>query len=252
MVLIVEPLFPMDDVRIGDSLSVNGVCLTVTEERGRSVSLDVSAETLARSTLKSVQTGERVNLERALRLSDRLGGHLVAGHVDGVGRIAEKEPRHGSWSLGIDIDPAMFEPAPLHPDVVIGAVDALPYPEACFDLVTCSNLLFLNPHSIRVLRNLQRLLLPGGQLAMINPSEKLSTDAASQLADSAGLTGLARDSLLNFAGRAERHRRWTESETGELIKASGLAIIDTKLTMGPGFARFTRAQKQRSKQYASL
>jgi len=107
MVLVVEPLFPMDDVRIGDSLSVNGVCLTVTEEHGRSVSLDVSAETLSRSTLKSVQAGERVNLERALRLSDRLGGHLVAGHVDGVGRIAKKEPRHGSWLLGIEIDPAL-------------------------------------------------------------------------------------------------------------------------------------------------
>ncbi len=107
MVLVVEPLFPMDDLRIGDSLSVNGVCLTVTEDRGGSVSLDVSAETLSRSTLRRVQAGDRVNLERALRLSDRLGGHLVAGHVDGVGRIARKEARHGSWVLGIDIDPSL-------------------------------------------------------------------------------------------------------------------------------------------------
>lgn len=198
------------------------------------------------------RTGWGRVLQRFVEWIDPQPGWRTLDAGCGPGLLPLLINERGCQSTGIDIDPAMFEPAPLHPDVVIGAVDALPYPEACFDLVTCSNLLFLNPHSIRVLRNLQRLLLPGGQLAMINPSEKLSTDAASQLADSAGLTGLARDSLLNFAGRAERHRRWTESETGELIKASGLAIIDTKLTMGPGFARFTRAQKQRSKQYASL
>ena len=107
MVLTVEPLFAMDGVRLGDSLCVSGVCLTVTRDEGGALNLDVSAETLSRSTLKDAQPGDRVNLERALRLSDRLGGHLVAGHVDGVGRISRKERRQESWLLGIEMDPAL-------------------------------------------------------------------------------------------------------------------------------------------------
>ena len=105
MVLAVEPLFHMEGVRLGESLSVDGVCLTVTGDRDGVLTLDVSAETISRSTLKDIQPGDRVNLERALRLSDRLGGHLVAGHVDGVGRIARKESRQDSWLVGIEIEP---------------------------------------------------------------------------------------------------------------------------------------------------
>ncbi len=107
MVLAVEPLFDTEGIRIGDSLCVNGVCLTVTEERSRILSLDVSAETVSRSTLGAFTPGRRVNLEQALRLSDRLGGHLVAGHVDGVGRVVKKEAREGSRILGIEMDPVL-------------------------------------------------------------------------------------------------------------------------------------------------
>ncbi|MGM0664185.1 MAG: riboflavin synthase [Thermodesulfobacteriota bacterium] len=107
MVLSVEPLFLMDRVRTGDSLCVSGVCLTVTGQRSGVLSMDVSAETLSCSTLGGVGPGDRVNLERALRLSDRLGGHLVSGHVDGIGRIARKEARQGSWLLEIEFDPAL-------------------------------------------------------------------------------------------------------------------------------------------------
>lgn len=107
MVLAVKPLFEMEACRIGDSLSVDGVCLTVTEDRGGTYSLDVSEESLSRSTLIARKPGDMVNLERALRLSDRLGGHLVAGHVDGVGRISLKEQRQGSWRIGVDMDPEL-------------------------------------------------------------------------------------------------------------------------------------------------
>ena len=104
MVLSVQPTIPMQDCRIGDSIAVDGVCLTVTGIGGQMLSMDVSGETLSRSTLGMRKQGDAVNLERALRLSDRLGGHLVAGHVDGIGRILRMEPRQRSWLLIIGID----------------------------------------------------------------------------------------------------------------------------------------------------
>jgi riboflavin synthase len=77
----------LDPGPIGASLAVEGVCLTVTAHRGREVTATVGPETLAVTTLASLRPGDRVNLERPLRLGDRLGGHLVAGHVDGVGEL---------------------------------------------------------------------------------------------------------------------------------------------------------------------
>lgn len=75
------------DVAPGDSIAVAGVCLTVVALEGSRWSADVSAETLRLTTLGAIATGDAVNLEKALRLADRLGGHLVSGHVDGVGRV---------------------------------------------------------------------------------------------------------------------------------------------------------------------
>lgn len=100
--LMVRPGFSMD-CRIGDSVSVSGACLTVTDMAGRVVGMDVSTETLRCTTLGSLKTGDTVNLERALRLGDRLGGHLVAGHVDGVGTIRTKERRERSWLMRIAV-----------------------------------------------------------------------------------------------------------------------------------------------------
>lgn len=99
----ITPLFPMDDCVLGESISVNGVCLTVTAIGPGGFSVDVSQETLSRSTLGFLREKEQVNLERALRLSDRLGGHLVAGHVDGMGKIIRKEQRDRSWFFKIQM-----------------------------------------------------------------------------------------------------------------------------------------------------
>jgi riboflavin synthase len=77
----------LGDVAIGDSIAVAGVCLTAVALDGTRFAVDVSAETLARTTLGALAPGGVVNLEKSLRLADRLGGHLVSGHVDGVGRI---------------------------------------------------------------------------------------------------------------------------------------------------------------------
>lgn len=100
----IQPLFEVSDIRSGDSVSVNGVCLTVTDMRQGIFRVDVSGETLSRSTMGRLSQGDQVNLERALRFSDRLGGHLVTGHVDGVGRILKKERKQKSWLLRIGMD----------------------------------------------------------------------------------------------------------------------------------------------------
>jgi riboflavin synthase len=81
----------LDDVGIGDSIAVGGVCLTVVSLDATRFGADVSGETLARTTLGRLVAGDPVNLEKSLRLADRLGGHLVAGHVDGVGEVVAIE-----------------------------------------------------------------------------------------------------------------------------------------------------------------
>jgi riboflavin synthase len=74
----------------GDSINVNGACLTIVEKKGQVITVDISSETLQRTNLSEMRGGTEVNLERALRLADRLGGHFVTGHVDGTGTIVEK------------------------------------------------------------------------------------------------------------------------------------------------------------------
>lgn len=81
----------LQDVKIGDSIAVNGVCLTVTSFTSDSFTADVMAETVNRTNLKWLKVNDRVNLERAMRMGDRLGGHLVSGHIDGVGTITKQE-----------------------------------------------------------------------------------------------------------------------------------------------------------------
>lgn len=80
----------LDDVRLGDSIAVNGVCLTVVDLPGDGFVADVSNETLSLTSLGSLKPGGKVNLEKALTLQTRLGGHLVAGHVDGLGEVMER------------------------------------------------------------------------------------------------------------------------------------------------------------------
>ena len=81
------------DVRLGDSMAVNGACLTVAAFDHSGFEVDVSPETLTHTTLGQTHSGAAVNLEKALRLADRLGGHLVSGHVDGVGQVIAREVR---------------------------------------------------------------------------------------------------------------------------------------------------------------
>ncbi len=88
--LEIEAGFDLSRTGIGDSIAVNGACLTAVSLDGRRFTVDVSPETARRTTLAGLRPGDKVNLERALRLSDRLDGHLVTGHVDGIGTLVEK------------------------------------------------------------------------------------------------------------------------------------------------------------------
>ncbi len=93
----------LDDTKEGDSISVSGACLTVTSLDADGFTVDVSAETLSKTTLGALRRGDRVNLERALRLTSFLGGHLVLGHVDCVGTIRERTPQSQSLVFGFDV-----------------------------------------------------------------------------------------------------------------------------------------------------
>jgi riboflavin synthase len=99
--LTIEASPAYSDVAVGESIAVNGVCLTVVSHRGPTFTLDVSPETLRATNLGELRPGERVNLERSLRLNDRIGGHLVSGHVDGVGTISAKRPEANAWHLDV-------------------------------------------------------------------------------------------------------------------------------------------------------
>ncbi|MBL8387127.1 MAG: riboflavin synthase [Hydrogenophaga sp.] len=98
----------LDDVALGDSIAHNGACMTVTSLDAPSsrFTIDISAESLARTTGLD-QAGRRVNLEKALRAHDRLGGHIVSGHVDGVGRVTRFERVGESWELRVLAPPAL-------------------------------------------------------------------------------------------------------------------------------------------------
>jgi riboflavin synthase len=102
--LIVDTAMNLADINVGDSISVSGTCLTVTEKGDKRFTADVSAETLARTNLKSLKSGDKVNLEKSLRLNGLLGGHLVLGHVDGIGKILEKVSKANSIQFNVEID----------------------------------------------------------------------------------------------------------------------------------------------------
>jgi riboflavin synthase len=101
--LTLELPIHLTDLQLSDSININGVCLTIVEKKGQSVGLDMSSETLQKTILGELKEGERVNVERALKLADRLGGHIVTGHIDGIGVITEKRKEREFLNLRIRI-----------------------------------------------------------------------------------------------------------------------------------------------------
>jgi riboflavin synthase len=105
--LVLQLPFDLTGVQLGDSININGVCLTVVDKKEQTVEVDLSPETLQRTMLTKVKEGDMVNVERALRLSDRLGGHILTGHIDGIGVISERRKEGDFLHLGIRIPEAV-------------------------------------------------------------------------------------------------------------------------------------------------
>ncbi len=99
----------LEDVKSGDSISTNGVCLTVTEHSFGSFTVDVMAETMRKSNLHLLSPGDRINLERALRAGDRMGGHIVSGHIDGMGIITKYEKEDNAVWVTINAEPEIMK-----------------------------------------------------------------------------------------------------------------------------------------------
>jgi riboflavin synthase len=92
----------MDDTKIGDSICTNGVCLTIVEKSPLVFAVDIMSETIKMTNFSDLKIGSKVNLERAMRLSDRLGGHLVSGHIDGTGKIVAIKKDDIAWRIHIE------------------------------------------------------------------------------------------------------------------------------------------------------
>ena len=102
--IVIEANKVLDDMYLGDSISVNGACLTVTMMTDRSLSVDIMSESIKRTTLGMLNNGDKVNLERAMSVKGRIGGHLVLGHVDSVGSVTEMAVRTTETLMSIDCE----------------------------------------------------------------------------------------------------------------------------------------------------
>jgi riboflavin synthase len=103
-VIEIEAAIDLKDVSIGDSIAVNGACLTAIAKKEKLFSADVSAETIAKTTLGRLHAGDKINLEKSIRVGGFIGGHFVLGHVDAVGRILSKTQKSGSVILAVEIN----------------------------------------------------------------------------------------------------------------------------------------------------
>jgi riboflavin synthase len=111
-----------EDLASGESIAVNGACLTVRECRPRQFTVAAVVTTLERTTVANWETGTRVNLERSLRASDRLGGHIVQGHVDGVGRVRATSWRDDAWLIDIEVPDEISELLVPHGAIAVDGV----------------------------------------------------------------------------------------------------------------------------------
>jgi SAM-dependent methyltransferase len=185
------------------------------------------------------QTGWGKTLYGFAEWCDSQPGWLTLDVGCGPGLLPAIFSRLGCRAVGVDIDPEMFRSSFLHPAIVVADGSWLPFTLHTFDLITATNLLFLLAQPSLVLGEVKRLLRPGGKLAMLNPTPNLHEQAAIAFAQERGLEGMARDTLINWARRAEANQRWTEAETQELFANAGMKYLAGELKIGPGFGLYS-------------
>ncbi|MED3957267.1 riboflavin synthase [Priestia aryabhattai] len=143
IVLTIDAKTVLEDVNLGDSISVNGVCLTVTAYSQNEFTVDVMPETIKASTLQLLTVGSRVNLERAVAANGRFGGHFVSGHVDGIGTIVSKTRKGNAFYYEIQVDPELREFMMLKGSVSVDGTSL-----TIFDVSNQSFTISLIPHTV--------------------------------------------------------------------------------------------------------
>lgn len=138
---------PLADVALGDSIAINGACMTVVAKNATDFAVDVSRESLNRTT--GLDTPGEVNLEKALTLADRLGGHLVSGHVDGLGTVVKFEPVGESWELAIAAPLALAKYLAYKGSIVVNGV-SLTVNQVSDERDACRFSINLIPHTVDV------------------------------------------------------------------------------------------------------
>ena len=146
--LVVEAKLILDDVKLGDSLSINGCCLTIVAIEGPCLSFDLLEESIRKTSIKSVSTGSLVNLERALLPTSRMGGHMVSGHVDGLGTIRSIEQR-GKDTI-IEISPEKSDVTSLKYVVPKGCITLDGISLTIYSVNESSFSVWLIPHTLEV------------------------------------------------------------------------------------------------------
>lgn len=187
------------------------------------------------------ETGWIRMLDRFARWCTPQPGWRILDAGSGPGYLAARLAETGCQAVAVDLNWGGFHQQRLHPDAAAASVSQLPFAARAFDLIAASNLLFLLADPLPALLELRRCLANTGQLALLNPSPRMSVVAAAALADSRGLGGADRASLIAYARRAETGNRWSESELKHLLADAGLSLLETSRQMGPGLVTFARA-----------
>jgi ubiquinone/menaquinone biosynthesis C-methylase UbiE len=167
-------------------------------------------------------------------------GSIALDVGSGPGLLAKLLAETGVHAYGVDVDAEMLTQR-LHPAMLQADTFRLPFATGAVDYALASNMLYLMDEPQPALNEMGRV---AQRVALLNPSELMTMQAAEELADNAGLEGLARDTLLNYAGRAERLARWDEDDLRRRFAAAGLDLERTDTTMGPGLARMAMGIKQ--------